>query len=870
MKKILSLFVLLFCFTFTYAKQVNEQTAKTVGLNFINNKTNCGTLQGNPVLSLVYKSQSKSATDPSVYFYVFNINTNKGFVIVSADDIVLPILGYSDEGGFNPAKIPDVVQDWLDGDKNQIAYAIEHNLDGTQKIKDKWMDLEGQIAYKTNPMSKTGISPLLKTKWDQSPYYNDKCPYDNTKSERTVTGCVATAMAQVMKYWNYPKKGSSFHSYSDANYGSQSADFANTTYSWSAMPNQVTVTDTNVSKLMYHCGVSVDMNYGIGSTGGSSAYVVSAASPKTNCAEYALKNYFNYSNKLQGLERKNYSDSKWISILEAEFDSTRPSIYAGFGSGGGHCFVADGYDINDLIHYNWGWSGYYNGYFEIDSLNPGGTGTGGGSGGYNNDQQAIIGIKAPTGVAAATYDLELYKSVNTGYSSYAYGDSIVVTTNIANYGTNNFTGDYGAAIFDKSNSFITFIEILKGKSLSAGKVYTNDLTFKDTSTFGILPGSYTIYMYYRPTGGNWSQLINHYSYDYDYASIKVMHSNDLETDSDITLSSNPLISGKANTVYTNILNSGSSTFKGTYYIALFNLDGTFAAIIDSVSSQTLPATYHYTHDLKFAITNLKLNPGSYLLALMYRWDVNSYWELAGSTNHLNPIIVTVQQPALNPDKYENDDSVLAAYKLPVSFSSNTATVNTAGSNIHNGSDYDFYKVVLPSGYDYTFTGRLQDANSNNNGGTYTVDAIFSHSEDAGKSWSNVYDDVMSGSYTLKNGGTTYLWVAPSFTGYTGTYELDMRISRSVTSGVNEDINKDENISIYPNPAHSLFNVDLSALIEKTNIISLVNMQGQQILNINPIPGSNSVQIPVNNIAKGVYILRVQTESRVITKEIIIN
>ena len=199
-----------------------------------------------------------------------------------------------------------------------------------------------------------------------------------------------------MKYWEYPSQGIGFHSYNEDDYGTLSANFASTTYNWAAMPNNVTSSNNAVATLMYHCGVSVDMNYGVG---GSSAQTLDVAN--------ALINYFGYSPQIEGLYKTNYSNVQWINLLKTDLDNNRPIQYAGSGNGGGHSFVCDGYDNNDWFHFNWGWGGSSDGYFDLDYLNPGSLGTGGGTGGFNTNQRAIIGIQPPSGGSTVDVDIEL-------------------------------------------------------------------------------------------------------------------------------------------------------------------------------------------------------------------------------------------------------------------------------------------------------------------------------------------------------------------------------------------------------------------------------------------------------------------------------
>ena len=346
MKKILFfLSIFLFSVINVHAKHVEEADAQHVGEVFLSKKANI--VLNDVRLTLAYKEISSvlnQEQQETVYFYVFNFGTN-GFVIVSGDDDVLPILGYSNEGNFDVDDIPTNTKKWLEEYKNQIRYVIYNNIPATYGIVNEWDEL--RHSKKGDFVSKAAVAPLLTTKWDQSPYYNALCPMDNQYGQRTVTGCVATAMAQVMKYWNYPAKGTGFHSYSHSKYGTLSANFGSTTYQWSLMPNSVNSSNSAVATLMYHCGVSVNMHYGVSAVGGSGANTLDVAN--------ALKIYFGYKNTVEGKSRVNYSDTQWKNLLKNELNNYRPIQYAGAGTGGGHSFVCDGYDNNDFFHFNWGW-----------------------------------------------------------------------------------------------------------------------------------------------------------------------------------------------------------------------------------------------------------------------------------------------------------------------------------------------------------------------------------------------------------------------------------------------------------------------------------------------------------------------------------
>lgn len=863
MKQKLLLFGLLTFFGMTtFAKQVDENTAKQVGQNFLATRTNSQTLKNSSSFQLVYKSNSKisnplASIQPTTYFYVFNASTS-GFIIVAGDDNVTPILGYSDQGVFDPNNIPQNVAKWFEGYKSEIRSIIEQNIQPTNEIKDEWQSLKNGNTNNSSAKTLASVNPLMQTQWNQSPYYNSLCPGGS------VTGCVATAMAQIMKYWNYPATGSGFHSYNHQTYGTLSANFGSTTYQWGSMPNSVNSTNNAVATLMYQVGVSVDMNY---SPQVSGAYVISAQSPVTNCSEYALKTYFGYKNTLQGVQRVNYNQTQWLNLLKTELDASRPILYAGFGSGGGHCFVADGYDNNDYIHFNWGWGGAYDGYFEINALNPSGTGTGGGSGGYNSGHQAVIGIEPPTG--SQTYNMALYNYVTPSASTIYYGQTFNITTNIANNGTNTYNGDYTAAIFDNSYNFIDYVQTLTGQTLQGGYAYTNNLVFSTTGLFSMLPGTYYVGIFYRPSGGNWIQVANSGSYS-NFVQMNVINPNDIELNSSMTITpGTTLTQGQSASVNLNIINDGANTFIGQYSVGLYNLDGTLAQTIGTMNENNgLPSGYTYQSPyLTFSTTSVTVNPGTYLLAVQHNPN-NSGWQLTGSSYHLNPIKVTVVAPSLQPDIYEVNNSIAQSYNLPITFSGNNATKNTTGSNCHITSDNDFYKIVLPSGYNYTVTPRIHDSYNSGNGNTYTLDGLFSYSTD-GSTWSVAFDDVMTGNITLNGGGTIYFRVSPYFAGETGTYLLSMSLTRTSTVGI-DDTQITDYVKIFPNPAKDFVMVDFNEFNGKLNQINLVNVQGQNVFTLSTVNQSKIFNIPLTNLSDGIYFLQIQTDNRVLSKKIIIS
>lgn len=853
MKKVFLLTGLLTMFSIaTFAKHVDENIAKQVGQSFLLHSTK--TLKTSVNLDLVYTSSSSSSfatanTQPTTFFYVFNDGAN-GFVIVAGDDNVTPILGYSDEGIFDPNNIPQSVQKWLEEYKNQIRYVVDNNVSATKEIQKEW---KNYVSGTTQSVAKASVNPLMTTKWNQSPYYNALCP------SGTVTGCVATAMAQVMKYWNYPATGTGFHSYNHPTYGTLSANFGSTTYQWGSMPNTVNSSNNAVATLMYHCGVSVNMNYGPASTGGSSATY--------QATESALKNYFGYKNTLQLIVRSSYNQTQWINLLKTELDASRPILYAGIGSGGGHAFVCDGYDNNDFFHFNWGWGGNPDGYFQVNALNPGSLGTGGGSGGFNTNQQAIIGIEPINGGAPQTYDLQLYSNINMPSTQIWFTNPFSLTVDIANFGTGNFSGQYGAAIFDHNYNFVDWLEVKSNMTLGSNQHYTNGLTFSNAGSTAFVPGTYYTALFYKTTTQNWT-IVGDGSYT-NLKQFEIIYTSDIETNSAFTITNNggKLIQGSSAIVNVDLLNTGS-TFYGQYRISLSNLNGTFAQSIQILNENNgLPNGYHYTGGNNFT-GNITVAPGTYLMEVAYKAQGSSSWYYAGSSNYSNPVYVIVEAPGLLPDQYEVNNTVATAYTLPISFSGNTATKNTVGSNHHVGTDNDYYKINLPTGYSYTITARLHDSYNSGNGNTYTVDGLFSYSTDGGSTWSDAYDDIMTSNITLSNGGTVHFRTAPYFSGETGTYLLDMTINRTATVGIEELTDNSDLIKVYPNPATEFVTVDLNDFSENVNSVNVINVNGQQISSTKVV-GEKILKLPLQGLSDGVYFIQIQSDQGMLTKKIIV-
>ena len=353
MKKLLLLAVAaIIGFGTAIAAPVGVNTAKTLGQKFVQSKFD---QTRSADLNLYYTVTSDRG---QACAYVFNVGTT-GFVIVSASDNVRPILGYSQNGNFDATNPYNGAMYMLETYKNSISYAIEENIAATPEIAEEWESLNN---YGRLPGKNRGkVEPLVWTKWNQNSPYNLYAPAaSGGPGGRCYAGCVATAMSQVMKYWDHPIQGEGSHSYYCPGYGQQSANFGGTTYDWDNMPKSLTGASQTqieaVATLMYHCGVSVNMGFAPDGSGAFSGDVPPA-----------MAQYFDYDYCVQK-QRSSYSLTNWINLLKAEFDLGRPVYYSGHSSDGGHAFVADGYDEDDFIHFNFGWSGSDDDYYAVDAI----------------------------------------------------------------------------------------------------------------------------------------------------------------------------------------------------------------------------------------------------------------------------------------------------------------------------------------------------------------------------------------------------------------------------------------------------------------------------------------------------------------------
>ena len=441
-----------------------------------------------PQLSLAMTAASADGRD--VDYYVFNNSMDRGFVIVSGDDLAAPVLGYCDEGSFDVNDIPDGLNYMLECYAEQMRYVRLHPA--------------AAYVASAGTESMVSITPLLTTNWNQNSPYNDLCPTFGPEHTRAAVGCVATATAQVMNYYKWPKQGKGEFTYvckvGDKEEQTLSADFGSTTYDWDNMlddyiPDSYSeVEGRAVATLMSHVGIAAHMEYGKTST------------TATFAAMEALREYFGYNQGMRAYVRHCVPYAKWDSLIMNELLNARPIIYTGFTyKGGGHCFVLDGINAQGYYHFNWGWGGKSNGYFLITALNPTDQGIGSFEGGYNASQEFIANVYPDQGEPAPDRFFEasclrLWAAtdhVNLGqkaainikhlhFNCFGYGLSADITVGLV-------LADLNGKIvqFTSNNTFTRSFDF--GSNYN----YTDNHVFNYTTPETIADGNYRLWLAYK-------------------------------------------------------------------------------------------------------------------------------------------------------------------------------------------------------------------------------------------------------------------------------------------------------------------------------------------------------------------------------------
>lgn len=693
MKKTLVFLIVALLGLTTFAKPVDLNTARRVAENFWQNETT-GEAAGKTVQRIGNSNFIEISNRLGVSeMYVFNCEDNHGFVIVAADDIASPILGYSTINGIDrEGRLPENLRWWLQGYAREISEAREAGYRPSEETTAEWKNLINGTPAPKAPGAKN-VDALIQTHWDQDSPFNNLCPLDN--GSRSMTGCVATAMAQVMRYWNWPTQGTGSHSYSCSTTSptqTLSVNFGSTTYDWDNMPTTSVygwnnTQKTAVATLMYHCGVSVDMSY---TADGSGAY--------DSQVDDALLNYFGYAAGAFFRMKQTYTGN-WTQLIQNELDNYRPVIYGGTDSdgSGGHCFVCDGYNSSNQFHFNWGWSGYGDGFFSLTSLTPSPGGIGGGNYNFSYFQDAITGISSPNGnpdtAAANTYDLATYNNFTVS-SPVALGSNITGSVGIANLGP-QFVGYLGVAAYS-GNNLVAMLLTDSYDTMATNVAWSYNISKRAASP--LVAGTYTAKAVYSLDGTNWTPITTGYNNCPTSVTFTITDNGGstptgnyaLYTYQTFTINS-PITYGSTITGTCKIANAGDGPFEGYLGVAAYS-GSSLVDMLYQTSQTDLDSMMYMTLNISKAATS-PLIAGNYTAKAVYSTNGSTWTPITtGLNNCPTSVNFRINEAGNNPDP--GTQSIDEADLSSLNIYSHANSIVIAGANDLPVMVYDYMGHVV--------------------------------------------------------------------------------------------------------------------------------------------------------------------------------
>ena len=684
------LFLLLFIFNClpVWSKQIDQEEAKQIAENFINNQfTNLKRSQAFQ-LQLVYTAENEvnkfKKNHSEKYYYVYNIGANQGFIIISADDINYPIIGYSNSGYYDAANLPENFQSWMKTVELGMQQAFDNSTKPTKEIEKEW-ELY-RISKKSIPTRLTALEPLIKTKWNQRTPYNSQIPYE------VLTGCVATATAQIMKYHQHPKKGigviPAYQTVDPSNnvtYNIPQIDLKQYEYDWANMLNEYynspTLNYTNeqakaVGLLMYHIGASAQMKYGVKESGTSSRKALKA-----------LYTYYDYDKSIDYIIRGKYfsnlneipiSDEEWEEIIIKELNEGRPVYYSGSTENrSGHAFVCDGYDSNGLLHFNFGWGGYQDGYYNSNAPLEYKYGQGIGinikpnEGGQGIARYLVTELSIPKNKVSKNECFEVkYNIATIGLHDSSLGDIYIALVDLDGSKINAILGNYGAKYFSI------------GTNISAGK-YRLTLVQKRGDEYVVIKSDNSI-------GDNNIIEVKEFT-----------NSHNLNLYDFTPLSANAnLVNPKDHLqVDYSIINNECKPFNGMVALVLTDETDNMHYIIGKISIDNLDEGMFLDDQSISGIIPDDIINGAYRIRIFARENDGQEWQLLDGAA-VNYLPLTVVNGKLGIEELKNDTNEFLIYPNPVK---NILYIKSdSEQQIKSISIFDFSgKEVLQSNIDLT-------------------------------------------------------------------------------------------------------------------------------------------------------------------------
>lgn len=775
--------------------------------------------------------------DSQPLFYVFN--RDAGFVIVSADDRAPEILGYSDAGPFDVDSLPDNFRYLL----NSYAAELESLAAAPEAIA-----LPAKAVGRSTQSTGKSVAPLLGSiLWDQGDPYNLQCPV-MSDGGRSVVGCVATAMAQIMGYHQWPEKGTgTIPGYTTRSQGLviDEENIENTYYDWDHMTPIYTSESTDeernaVATLMYHCGISVGMDYG---------YESGAFSDDV---PEALATYFGYNKNMKLLNRIYYTKTEWDSIIRHELDEKRPVYYSGASAQGGHAFVCDGYDTNGLFHINWGWSGLSNGYFMLSNLTPAAQGTGGSNGGFNWSQAIITGIQPQTLPDDGLYQLCMDTTLSVSRTEIGRNESFEVWVNgLWNQGSNTFEGNIGPALCDEAGNVVCPLEMMS--TLLDRSYGWYSLSFGEKTIPGTVPdGSYRLHLVYQAAGSSDYHIMRAPAGTPNYLQVTVSGDRvtfadaagfdvDLQLDA-LELSGNLYQNRNGRFIYT-------VTNRGCEYVSSLVL------VLESVTDGSVaqwgtfnPVSMAPGETQAFEVSEyITAAPGEYNLYLCYDEGNSANGAFSYVSVLGEPRRVTVYE---TPAEGTPDLQLVS----PLTLEGDGGSVNRAdirmSARVANRGAYFANDIVA-----FIFS---------ESGDTYI--SYIGYQQliiDAGEE----VDVNIDAALTLEDG--TYVAVLYYYNGsdwiqFTPYENSFVYFTLSTPTGLDEADGAVGDLAVWPNPAQEVLHVRQAGEVIE---VAVYDLSGRELLRLTPAPGEE-VQVPVPDLQAGTYLLRVRTAREVKTTQFI--
>ena len=637
MKKlsILVAFALL-CST-AYAKQINESLAATIAGKYLKSATRS-----------LKALRTSNGTENNSEYYIFNSGSDNGFVIISGDDELTELVGYADNGSFSTADMPENLTNWLDGYANYVR-----------------MYRDGKASAQNTKLAAatTVVAPLVTTKWNQNEPYNNLCPGTPSRGY-CPTGCAATAFAQVMNYWEWPKTGKGLHSYRN-DFRTETVDFSKSNYDWANMRDEYLYGKDSqgfivgdwkqeeadaVAKLMYDCGVALNMEYSYYGSGANDHDI-----------KYSAAKHFKYNSKLY--PRNAFTSDQYLKIILTELDNKRPVLFGGQGSDGGHEFVVDGYDSNHYLHVNWGWGGMSDGFFNIDFMAPDDLGTGGGAGGFKYEQSIVLIEPDKTGTPTSNDDYLAiipagYIDQFEGYlkpidQKVTKGEKMKIAVNgIWNYTTQSYMGDFGLAVFNKAGERLTTpVNTIPINLESAYLTTTDDNVYLGSELNALKDGIYYVYPVSKQVNPKkdteWMRVATYENFMIEIAGNEVsIHNEDfvLELSQPIKASNDVIKEGQFVFFTTTLYNPTSQLAEGDIFLEIRD-EETGGSILSMKQEVTV-----YDHSTISFRNQVRIN-SKFKAGKTYRYKVTPEFRAMGKypftvmSKPENELVFTIYDPA---------------------------------------------------------------------------------------------------------------------------------------------------------------------------------------------------------------------------------